>query len=135
MVIQNQDKTRADVTVGVEVMPGLQAEFDAIKISRLLALINVVVLTINEALDPTDEQELTMIKQLRDQSSGAGAGDDCSIIHGLLSHRWKEITVVTSHSCTLVIILVSILNTRLTHLSLQTCLPSSPVPLPCPCPY
>ena len=89
-MIQNQDKTRADVTVGVEVMPGLQAEFDAIKISRLLALINVVVLTINEALDPTDEQELTMIKQLRDQSSGAVAGDDCSIIHGPLSYGGRK---------------------------------------------
>ena len=67
--IQTIDKSQADMSIIVQVMPGLQAEFDAVKITRLLALINIVVFTINEAVDPTNEHE-----QQDQQGVGAGTG-------------------------------------------------------------
>ena len=52
----------ADVGTTVDVLPGIQAEFDAAKVARLTRHINTIVMTIQEALYPADSigiQDLT----------------------------------------------------------------------------
>ena len=52
----------ADVGTTVDVLPGIQAEFDAAKVARLTRHINTIVMTIQEALYPSDSigtQDLT----------------------------------------------------------------------------
>ena len=48
------DPTVADVTVAVSVSPGLKAEFDAVKVARLIKHLNTIVSTMQEAIDPSD---------------------------------------------------------------------------------
>ena len=44
----------ADVGVTVGVLPGIQAEFDAAKVARLTRHINTIVMTMQEAVYPSD---------------------------------------------------------------------------------
>ena len=52
--MQTLDPAVADVTVAVSVLPGLKAEFDAVKVARLIKHINTIVSTMQEAIDPSD---------------------------------------------------------------------------------
>jgi hypothetical protein len=44
--VQSVDTSVADITVTVDILPGLQAEFDAVKVARLIRLINTIVSTV-----------------------------------------------------------------------------------------
>ena len=48
----------ADVGVAVNVTPGIQAEFDAVKAARLVRHINTIVMTMQEAMYPPDTDQL-----------------------------------------------------------------------------
>ena len=54
MAVKTLDPTVADVTVAVSVSPGLKAEFDAVKVARLIKHLNTIVSTMQEAIDPSD---------------------------------------------------------------------------------
>ena len=89
--MQTLDPVIADVTVAVSVCPGLQAEFDAVKVARLMRHINTIVCTIQEAIDPSDVTALgdfplslpppqMLLPYLPDTVSDASAIKDRSIV-------------------------------------------------------